>query len=197
MEWIKISDNKLKIMLSAEDAMRYELDCTLTDHADVMTRAAFREILSDIEEESGFDAREDKIYIQMYPSKQGGCELFVTKIGLLLTQDSTSPEQGPPVPPKKRPPKDMYSYYLFPDVHTLILLCRRLQTQGHALRCTAFLDEWERWWLCVITGFEQKKALPHFLSEYGKQMPQEQARLYLCEHAREITTNAIQQLGRC
>ncbi len=177
--------------------MRYELDCTLSDHADVMTRSAFREILSDIKQESGFDAKEDKVYIQMYPSKQGGCELFVTKIGLLLSEDLPSFEPNPPVPSKKRPPKEMYSYYLFQDVHTLILLCRRLLTEKHALKCIAFLDECDRWWLCVTTGWEQKGVLPHFLSEYGKEMPHEQAMLYLDEHAKQMCSNAVQQLGRC
>lgn len=71
MEWIRISSNKLKIMLSAEDAQHYALDCATVDYADVVTRAAFREILTDVEEETGFDANEDKIYIQMFPSREG------------------------------------------------------------------------------------------------------------------------------
>ena len=72
MEWIRISKNKLKIMLSAEDARHYELDCKSADLGDLVTRSAFREILSDVKRQTDFDASEDKIYIQMYPSKEGG-----------------------------------------------------------------------------------------------------------------------------
>ena len=87
MEWIRISKNKLKIMLSAEDARHYELDCEAADLGELVTRTAFHEILSDVKMQTDFDASEDKIYIQMYPSKGGGCELFVTKMGLLLSDE--------------------------------------------------------------------------------------------------------------
>jgi negative regulator of genetic competence, sporulation and motility len=101
MEWIRISQNKLKIMLTAEDARHYELNCEQADYTDILTRTAFREILTDVKREAEFDASEDKVYIQMYPSKEGGCELFVTKIGLLLNEQqapSTSQVSGKAAP---------------------------------------------------------------------------------------------------
>ena len=100
MEWIRISQNKLKIMLTAEDARHYELNCEEADYTDMVTRTAFREILTDVKREADFDASEDKVYIQMYPSKEGGCELFVTKVGLLLTEDTGA--CTPTVLPRKK-----------------------------------------------------------------------------------------------
>ena len=198
MEWIHISKNKLKVMLTAEDARRYELNCESTDYADSITRAAFRDILTDVRTASGFDATEDKVYIQMYPSKEGGCELFVTKIGLLLTEEGLQdPTPDPPEQTPTRTPEQMYSYYLFQDLNTLILLCRRLLAAQHSPRCEAFLDERNRWWLRVTTEWTPKATRMHFLSEYAKQIPVEQALYYLGEHARQICEDAVVLLGRC
>ena len=80
MEWIRIGDNKLKIMLSAQDARHYALNIDGSDQAPHTSGNSIRGILSDLLAETGFDAGEDKMYIQLYPSKDGGCELFITKI---------------------------------------------------------------------------------------------------------------------
>lgn len=81
MELIVISESKLKIMLTAPDMAHYELEGSPMDCADAHTRAAFRHIFDDARQEIGFDTEGERLFIQLYASKEGGCEIFVTKLG--------------------------------------------------------------------------------------------------------------------
>lgn len=83
MELLMISDTKLKIMLSKEDMDTYALDGENVDYDSTETRRAFWAILDEAKHRTGFDAASDKVLIQLYPSRDGGCELFVTKLGML------------------------------------------------------------------------------------------------------------------
>ncbi len=78
MELILISDTKLKIMLSESDMKEYnigkEADC-----AESNTRHAIRSLLDRVKDITGFDTDGEEIFIQLYTSKGGGCELFITK----------------------------------------------------------------------------------------------------------------------
>jgi len=195
MEWIRISKSKLKIMLSAEDARRYALNCENADYADLMTREAFKEILTDVRQETGFDATEDKVYIQMYPSKEGGCELFVTKLGLLLTEedheapsdstnrsDSTSKSTKHPQTVRKR-----ISAFSFVSLEHLTSLCRRLASL-YSGESEVWLDECGIWWLILTEEVAPKARRDdlHFIREYGQTANAEQTRLFLSEHGRAI-----------
>lgn len=81
MELIVISESKLKIMLTAPDMVHYELEAARMDCADAHTRAAFRHIFDDARAEIGFETQGERLFVQLYTSKEGGCEIFVTKLG--------------------------------------------------------------------------------------------------------------------
>lgn len=197
MEWIRISKNKLKIMLSAEDARHYELDCDVADLGDLVTRSAFHEILSDVKKQTDFDASEDKIYIQMYPSKEGGCELFVTRMGLLLYEEENeiSPKTGRENGRFRLSPRtaEQERAYAFEKLDLLLAACRRIGKSTRVRESEAWRDEQERWWL-LLKGRSAEKL--GFLREYGREIRAELARLYLAEHAKPICEkNAVQTLA--
>lgn len=100
MEWIVINESKLKIMLSAPDMRHYELSTERMDAADEDTRRAFRHIFDDARAEIGFDTTGERLFVQLYTSKEGGCEIFVTKLG--------EPSAVPYTPPR------VYDDGLFP-----------------------------------------------------------------------------------
>ena len=202
MEWIRISPHKLKIMLSAEDARRYALNCEKADYADIMTRDAFREILTDVQKETGFETEKDKVYIQMYPSKEGGCELFVTRMGLAFSED----EPSPPIPsyhtPKKEiPPKTVRKTtvsFLFSGLEQLLSLCRRVANIYHG-DSEIWQDEKKRWWLLLNCDGNQKstREILCIAREYGAEGRAEDASLFLPEHGHLIcANNAIDVLSK-
>ena len=205
MEWIRISENKLKIMLTAEDARRYALRCETTDLANSYTRRAFREILSDIRSDTGFDATNEKVYIQMYPSKEGGCELFVTKMGLLFGTDAPNGEERECAGREKTGKVTAHlltqkpEMYSFSDIERLLCACLRLMQAGFSGESSAFRDGNDTYWLFLQPpqrdGKEPAERLD-FLSEYGKRENVKTARLYLSEHGQCICrVSAVEILG--
>ncbi len=83
LEYLVINESKLKIIMTPEDAERYELKAQGADYDNPNTRKLFWRILDDAKDAVGFDPKGDKILIQFYPSRDGGCEIFVTKLGAL------------------------------------------------------------------------------------------------------------------
>ena len=78
MELIPINESKLKIMLDEIDMKEYRLFAE-SDCADTETRRAIRSILDVARDRIGFNTEGAEIFVQLYASKKGGCELFVTK----------------------------------------------------------------------------------------------------------------------
>lgn len=197
MEWIRISKNKLKIMLSAEDAQHYALDCNAADLGDLVTRSAFHEILSDVKRQTDFDASEDKIYIQMYPSKEGGCELFVTRMGLLLSDEENgiSPKTVRENGHLRLPPRALEHKraYCFEKLPFLLAVCRRIGKNVRVRESEAWRDERSRWWLLIAGRSTEKLG---FVREYGREVRADLAHLYLAEHGTPVCPkNAVQTLG--
>ena len=83
MEFLLIGESKIKIVLNGEEAEKYMLDTTSPDIGGPGARRAFWKILDMAKREVGFDPAGDKVLIQLYPIKSGGCEMFVTKLGIL------------------------------------------------------------------------------------------------------------------
>lgn len=81
MELIVITPTKLKIMLTPPDMKRYDLSPTRMDCADEETRRSFRRIFNDARTQIGFDTTGERLFVQLYTSRGGGCEIFVTKLG--------------------------------------------------------------------------------------------------------------------
>ena len=80
MELIVICDTRLKIMLTGEDMAHYALGDPCKEEVSPHTREALRHILTDARAEIGFDTEGDRLLVQLYASKGGGCEIFVTKL---------------------------------------------------------------------------------------------------------------------
>ena len=83
MEFLLIGDSKIKIVLNRDEAEKYNLDSAAPDVSGPGARRAFWRILDMARAEVGFDPAGDKVLIQLYPLKSGGCEIFVTKLGIL------------------------------------------------------------------------------------------------------------------
>lgn len=196
MEWIKISSNKLKIMLTAADARRYALSPESADLQESVTRRAFKEILTDVKQETGFDA-DDKVYIQMYPSREGGCELFVTKMGIEIVAKKGAPGTAYKAQ-KSLPPQERSIVFCFSDMKRLICVCRRLTARQYPGESRAWQDDSHRYWLLLQEHGDPKKAREDyaFIAEYGMIENKETAEMLLPEHGKAICErNAVETLG--
>lgn len=214
MELIMISSSKLKIMLSADDMTKYALDADI-DYSDQKTRQAFRTILNEAREKTGFDAESEKIFIQIYPSKKGGCEVYITKIdddseyecsGLPLKLPETKflykcieRSAGIIPPQRKRASKERKRAYSFYSLSDAIAVCRRLLSIGWRGQSSAYCDENRVFY--IILKDKNTQELSHldrlsFIIEYGNTESHNSIVKYLCEHGSCICkSGAVEKLG--
>lgn len=82
MEFLLVGESKLKMVVNDEEMKLYKLD-SYSSGGGALLRRSFWSLLDKAKEEVGFDPAGDKVLIQFYPIKSGGCEIFVTKLGIL------------------------------------------------------------------------------------------------------------------
>ena len=199
MELILINENKLKITLSECDMKQYCLDCSTIDYDNTETRRAFWSILDEVKHKTGFDAASQKVFIQLYPSKEGGCEMYVTKLGEKYSSEDTNA----PVPDshRLRPLPKRRMAYSFDSVSSLIAVCKRLSGIGFAEKSSAFRSHIEKdKYFLLIEEPEENAYLPltehSFICEYGKSENLKNTLLFIHEHTDTICqSRAVETLS--
>lgn len=214
MDLIRINDNKLKIMLTPSDMECYALDADTMDYTQTETRRAFRSILDEARNRTGFDVSGDKIYIQFYPSRGGGCEMFVTKYDLVCAV--SNPADRPPATVQGRATlkqqtrddtrceteRNRSAAYVFESMEHLLCACRHLLHHAFSGSSAAYRGEEGRYYLLLSEhpGLKRNmigdRATAAFLHEYGTEQDAELVRLYIKEHAHPICErHAVRRLG--
>ena len=183
MELILINESKLKVMLTAADMSRYAITCDTIDYDNTETRRAFWNILDEAKHKTGFDAATDRVFIQVYPSRGGGCEMYVTKI--MQTADSVEKHISCKVK------KDTEIYRL--DTFTALLeICRQLTLNGYHSKSSAYCDESRKVYYLIL----QDTTAYKFLTEYCRQCKSASIGLYIAEHCVELCdSNAVEKLA--
>ena len=214
MELILISESKLKIMLTQPDMARYELETTRMDCADAHTRAAFRHIFDDVRAEVGFDTAGCPLFVQLYASPEGGCEIFVTK---LPGEGGVPPPAGDgaaasvPSGEKKllekifsrgealSPSEEELCAFTFASLEDLLALCRRLLEAGFPVRSFAYAEETAGGtvYYLLLEGSILPSPVAAVPAEYGSPLPAAGLDTYLAEHGRLLRRgDAVEVLGR-
>ena len=191
MDLIRISDSKLKVMLSVDDMAHYGITCEAINYENTETRRAIWEILDEAKQKTGFDAASDRIFIQVYPSRDGGCELYITKIG------------GGEVPgvgggTALSPMRMGRCAYRFCRLEDLLTVCAILLHRRYDGESAAYADG-SGYYLIVSEQIPSGKGglRPYgFIEEYGERL-QGQARVaYIEEYADPLSrAGAVEQLG--
>ena len=181
MELIKISDGKLKVMLSPEDMARYAISCETLDYDNTETRRAFWDILDIAKHETGFDAARDKVYIQAYPSRTGGCELFVTKLA-----EQACPPEGEPTP--------KWQFWRVGSLAVLLSLCAQLAASGVHTESRAHRTEDDVCWLALAADVAAPLLAEYATKEYSPYLEawlSEHGRCLCAEHAIETLATLV------
>ncbi len=224
MELIVIDEHKLKIMLTPPDMRHYDLRAERMSAANAATRRAFRHIFDDARDRIGFDTSGERLLVQLYTSRGGGCEIFVTKLGAeeisLLSETDAADSVAedallarlakedamttiPAVAPNARSFRELPSEptaYRFQDAEHLFALCRRLSATGFAGQSRVYIDEEGKigTWYLFLTPADG--TLPAFVREYATAeavCEPDSLMLYLSEHGRCLCeTGAVELLGR-
>ncbi|MCL2212401.1 MAG: adaptor protein MecA [Oscillospiraceae bacterium] len=221
MELLLISDSKLKVMLSPRDMAQYELTCENIDYDNTETRRAFWNILNEAKHQTGFDAAADRVFIQVYPSKGGGCEIFVTKIDVGAKGGRSPKNESATLAEKKvkseKPSvkstsvsrrKLTKSVFRFDDMGAMLSACYHLENFNSFVSSSAFASkgskhcylslEWEEEQGDIYENNRRKMRFAPAM-EYGEQLAEKSSLAYIHEHCQCISPyNAIEALaGLC
>lgn len=196
MELILISENKLKITLSECDLRQYDLDCNTIDYDNTETRRAFWSILDEAKHRTGFDAASQRVFIQLYPSKEGGCEMYVTKLAMkgLKAADGNAKKSHALLPLSRR-----YLAFSFDTLNELIGVCRRLLSIDFSGCSEAYRTGGGRY-LLIIDEPEENAYIGlcehSFIDEFGRRENVRNVKLMTSEHTSCICKkNAVEILG--
>ncbi len=201
MELIRISEGKLKIMLTPTDMRQFELSTdNFYDDSEKMHRS-FRLLLDEVRRQSGFEADDHRISVQYFPSREGGCEMFISN----LSNDreratcALTPAQGMQPSTRTRGSFCRSFAYRFEGMNDLLSVCRRLLPMDYISASSAWRDDAGRYYLFINTFASSPFATPeelYFIVEYGHLENAAQLRLYLAEHGAVVCAeDAVGTLG--
>lgn len=80
MKLVRAGENTLRISLTPEDLKEYQVTLDDFDYDLPRGKKIIWELFDRAREETGFEAGEEKVYVQLYPKNDGGCELFVIRL---------------------------------------------------------------------------------------------------------------------
>ena len=210
MELIVINDSKLKVMLSQDDLTEFSLDTNTLDYSNSETKKMFWDILNRAKHTLGFSTDGHRVLVQLYPSKTGGCEMFVTKLGLLPPdcfdsfcgeKENTDKKQIFHYKASHRRPKgeSRRGVFGFDELSSLIGVCRRLRNIGYDGQSAAYRCEGKKYYL-FLEGLDLFGFMPPdeftFINEFGKAENPEAVSYYISEHGNTIcASDAVNVLG--
>ncbi len=176
MELLRISEKKLKVTLSNTDMEHYRLSNDTMDYDKTETRSAFWQILDEAKQRTGFDAGGEKIFVQIYPSRGGGCEMYITLVEAETSVTPSLPSSGD-------------SLYCFSSLSLLLDVCRQLSELGYREKSTVLYYR-SSYYLMICEHREgslvSQKALGEysFIEEYGTRLGAGIRARQLLEHGR-------------
>ena len=176
MEFINISDIKLKVILTQDECEAHGIDTARSDFSGVDVRRAIREILAASETECGFKTEGERILVQLYPLPDGRCELLVTKMIGVSARDraALSASEGVSVMEQKK------GTFRFDSAGDLVRAARAVYS--HSIDADLYRDDLGRYYISarenISDGFSELDVLTEFgdrltsmpmavLSEYG------------------------------
>ncbi len=182
MELIIIGDSRLKVILTAEEVRRFALDLGESELDSPGAKAALRELFDEIRRQSGFDAASDRVLVQLYPSKGGGCEIFLTKLGKPSRARTLPDRMGElSAPPELRP-----VLFCFEGLRELLAVCRQLYRIGYALLSTVYVADDGRYYLVLQEKSKSgtRVGALSFVEEFGERRGGALSLSYIKEHGR-------------
>lgn len=201
MELIRISDQKIKIMLTPTDMSHFALDSGYPEDDPGVRLGALRHLLDEVRKQTDFDADEHCLSVQYFPSREGGCEMFISNL-----RENDSPRSHLQEPPKtalqpiRKGGFRRDCAYRFATLSDLLHVCQRLVAVGYDAESTVWRDEHGVYFLFLTVLAASPFSMPpelEFLVEYGTLENAAVLRLYIFEHASLIAEpNAVHRLAR-
>jgi negative regulator of genetic competence, sporulation and motility len=160
LELIRISLDKIKISLTKAELDAYDLTVDSIDYGENRTKEAFRELFVEARERTGFETDGEKVFVQIFRAKNGGCEIFVSKIA----KEKGALKEG------------QMRTFAFSELGDLIRSCKALMEIGFCKKSDVYIENGQFYLVlhspCEIESgcvLEFSKELPPLNMQYIKE----------------------------
>lgn len=175
MEVIKIGFDSLKISLTADESREYGLDVDDAYLGEKRATEIFSAIFAKAREKTDFDFSFGRVLVEIYQSRDGGCEIFVSRAEVSdIYKDRASTINLP----KSR---SITLVYRFETINDLLRVSRRMENAGYCGKSAVYHDSKKEQYYLSLDGIFQKELKYAFITEYGKQM-RASSLAYIKEH---------------
>ena len=171
MEIIKIGNDSLKISLTREETREYDFSSE-----DSRGKKTLGCLMNEVKRKIGIDFATDKISAEIYVSKDGGSEIFVSKVPI---------EKALPKGNSKQTTK---SIYRFEHLEHLLPVCRRLEQISYNNESTVYHSEEFGDYYLMLKGIYPKDLKYAFLGEFGSKVKNNMLP-YIVEHCNCLCEN--------
>ena len=188
MDFLAVSDSKLKIMMSREEMKRYAIDGEDIDYDNPKVRRSFWKILDEAKQVCGFDVGGDKVLIQFYPAKDG-CEIFVTKLGIVSasTERTISKSSRVAMLCSRR---SAYKFHSFSAMREALKIIEREEKESSA---AVLFDDNGAYYLIAEEKRLGRSSEISPVFEYGREVP-DNLIPYISEHATELDIELVRKM---
>ncbi len=164
MEILRISKHAIRISLSTEEAKEYKIlkDASLDDEN---IKFAFARLLDKAESEVDFSYAGRKIFTEIFPSKDGGCEIFISCIGM---EDKEIVYKDKQQLSENKKSKAMLAIFDFDCFEKLLNACYRLNEIKYKKRSSVYYSNDNKHYFMVLEDVYIKDLKFAFLQEYAK-----------------------------
>lgn len=188
MEFRLVDPDKLKVTLTAADLEALGLDYDRLDYSDESTRQLLISLLEKGRAQAGFHPRRAKLYIEAFPSEDGGCVLYYTRLtgGEVFPAGRFAPGPAPVV-------------LAFSDPDILLRACAQTaRLYAHRILKSALYKFGSAYRLVVYPLDYTDSRSASFLAEYGEPVGEGSVlAAYVEEHGEALLrSHAIEALAK-
>lgn len=202
LELIMINSEKIKIMLTREDMLRYDIRMYSLGHTGSAIKEAFSEVLADIKERTGFDTLSSKTILQVYPSRDGGCEVYITRLsaegsGRMHTDRFTDEQKHSETKITIRRWCECV-IFAFENITDVMDACQTLKAGGYD-KSSSLHRCGDSYYLLLETEMRPKGSTDELtkISDFGKRISGKITEAYIYEHGEMIiNAEAVEALAR-
>ena len=190
MEILKIGKQAVKVSLNVQETIKYKITTT-EELSEAEIKENFSLLLNEIKKKTDFSYANKKIFTEIFPSKDGGCEIYISCIGteadnIVYKEKSTETDTK-----KKLTP----SIYVFDGIEELLNVSYRLNEIKHSRKSSIFYDNEKNRYFLILEDINVKNIKYAFLLEYAKYI-KGSVHVFLKEHYKcLINKDAIKVLS--
>ena len=161
MEILRIGKHAIKISLNTDEAQEYKiLDSEILDSDEI--KEAFSRLLLKAKEAVDFSYAGRKIFTEIFPSKDGGCEIYVSCIS--VEAENAVYKNKSNQPDVKKPKLSIFD---FDSIDNLLLACYRLKEIDYKSRSSIYYDIEKKRYFMILEDVYIKDLKYAFLLEYA------------------------------